>query len=53
MRITDEVHEYLFQAQPIVDTANRILNHTYGSPKGGYISQDSRNKARKRNRKRK
>ena len=53
MRNIDEVHEYLLQARPIVDIANKRLNYMYGSPKGGYISQESRNKARKRNRKRK
>jgi hypothetical protein len=51
MKNLDEIHEYLFQAQPIVDIANRSLNHMFGSPKRGYISQESRNKARKRNRK--
>ena len=47
----DEMHEYLFQAQPIKDIVNRRLNYMYGSPKGSYISQESRNKARKKNRK--
>ena len=53
MKHTDEVHEYLLQARPIVDIANERLNYMYGSPNGGHISQESRNKARKRNRKRK
>ena len=53
MRNIDEVHEYLLQARPIVDIANERLKYMYGSLKGGYISQESRNKARKRNRKRK
>lgn len=47
----DEIHEFLLQALPIVDIANERLKYMYGSPKGGYISQDSRNKARKKNRK--
>lgn len=51
MKDIDETHEYLLQARPIVDIANRSLNHMFSSPKRGYISQESRNKARKRNRK--
>ena len=47
----DETYEYIFQAQPIVDIANERLKYMYGSPKGGYISQESRNKSRKKNRK--
>ena len=56
MRNIDEVHEahkYLLQARPIVDVANERLKYMFSSPKGGHISQESRNKARKRNRKRK
>lgn len=51
MRNIDETHEYLLQARPIVDVANERLKYMFGSPKGGHISQESRNKARKRNRK--
>ena len=51
MKNLNETYEYLFQAQPIVNIANERLKYMYGSPKGGYISQESRNKARKRNRK--
>lgn len=47
----DEIQEFLLQAQPIVDIVNRKMNYMYGSPKKGYISQESRNKARKKNRK--
>lgn len=53
MKYIDEANDFLLAAQPIADIVNRKLNYMYGSPKGGYISQDSRNKARKRNRKRK
>lgn len=45
---------YLFQARPFVDHMNKRLNFVIGKPNGGgYISQSSRIKARKKNRKRK
>lgn len=51
MKNLDEAQEFLLAAQPIANMVNRKLKYMYGSPKGGYISQESRNKARKRNRK--
>ena len=53
MKNLDETQEFLLAAQPIADIVNRKFNYMYGSPKRGYISQASRNKASKRNRKRK
>lgn len=52
MKNLDETHEFLLQARPFVDNLNQRLNYMYNTPSKGYISQESRNKARKRNRKR-
>lgn len=53
MKHIDEAQEFLLAAQPIADIVHKKLNYMYNTPKRGYISQESRNKARKRNRKRK
>ena len=50
MHNKDMIHEYLLQARPIVDIATKKIGYMYDT-KGGFISQESRNKARKKNRK--
>lgn len=51
MKDLDKTHEFLLQAQHFVNDLNQRLNYIYNKPSKGYISQESRNKARKRNRK--
>ena len=53
MKNLDETQEFLLQARSIVNNLNQRLNYMYNTPSKGYISQESRNKARKRNRKKK
>ena len=53
MKNLDKTHEFLLQTYPFVNDLNRKLNYMYNTPSKGYISQESRNKARKRNRKKK
>ena len=53
MKNLDETHEFLLQMRPFVNDLNQKLNHMYNTPSKGYISQESRNKARKRNKKKK
>ena len=48
-----EPMEILFHARPIVDDAIKSLDYMYKTPSRGSISQESRNRARKRNRKHK
>ena len=48
-----EPMEILFHARPIVDKAMTSLDYMYNTPSRGSISQESRNRARKKNRKRK
>lgn len=51
MKDIDETQEFLLQTRPIVNNLNQRLKYMYNTPSKGYISQESRNKARKRNRK--
>ena len=53
MKNLDETHEFLLQTRPFVNDLYQKLNYMYNGPSKGYISQESRNKARKRNRKKK
>lgn len=51
MRDKEEIHEFLFQNRANVDLLNQRLQYLYGAPSKGCISKASRDKARKKNRK--
>lgn len=53
MNWKDEPMELLFHTRPIVDKAMTSLDYMYKTPSRGSISQESRNRARKKNRKHK